>query len=812
MVDQQAVIWIPEYGTDNELYLLAIFVVPPDPEWWPDDEPTEIPVFLGYISKRVSPLPIELPSASGRPKVSAHAHAPIARSHPSLFRMPNPHMPAPHTSTRALQHASQDPLSKPDQKWTGSPVLRECHRLWRKKTPLVLDLDETLGCSPSDCFHPEQDAPDHLEKEVREHIGNVEPGMNAAKQEAFYQNLIKSWTHEKEKAMWAHMQYNRSIKVRTRVQAMDRLLKSDLPADSSMLLDACDQQYFLYTEGSVQRVLFLRPHLTKLLKLALTEFDTYIVTAATEEHSKVFFSAMDHFFRDKKPGNHFLFDLDESGQKLTHALGSAAACSEKKLETTSRTSHFSTIIVDDCRGSRGIGSGCGAEQTWPHDMRSVYTVKAWNPIQADADHDDELEKLAGWEGASGVLLRCSRDFFDKLGSFSNKMASSNGWYDAKTHCAKKGFEPPRMNEEVDVQLKNRAQRPSSPRASTLECLVLDTNSLIQMCARDQNVDINAPQNLIPNYADCFKVLEKIIVNLSGRIKVVIPYVVVRELDKLKEKMVDGGPTQTAKAARRANKYLSDQGDAEVLEMEKDPLKELDKKIHFAKLRGENAEDAIHLRHERTSLALVPQYNKLNTNDARIVHQTLQRINVHNCVILTNDNNMKLVAKQNGIDCLNLHEVSDYVLNRNKEHAQNMLPTVWVERRNARAKSEMEAQAGAASVLPSQGKMRWQTEHSTSRPGTRKYYFNWRENRSQYNRPTEAPPAPWYYKDSSEVEQGPLELHMQIVRMVSSGVLNSESFEQVMPSLQKLHEDHKISNDTLVRSEHTDDKWRSYRDV
>ena len=36
--------------------------------------------------------------------------------------------------------------------WTGSPVLRECERLWRGRLPLVLDLDETLGSIPNDSF------------------------------------------------------------------------------------------------------------------------------------------------------------------------------------------------------------------------------------------------------------------------------------------------------------------------------------------------------------------------------------------------------------------------------------------------------------------------------------------------------------------------------------------------------------------------------------------------------------------------------------------------------------------------------------
>ena len=62
MVQEQSVLWIPEYGVDTELHLLAVSVVSPDREWWVDDEPTEIPVLLGYISKRVSPHRTFIPS------------------------------------------------------------------------------------------------------------------------------------------------------------------------------------------------------------------------------------------------------------------------------------------------------------------------------------------------------------------------------------------------------------------------------------------------------------------------------------------------------------------------------------------------------------------------------------------------------------------------------------------------------------------------------------------------------------------------------------------------------------------------------
>ena len=99
-----------------------------------------------------------------------------------------------------------------------------------------------------------------------------------------------------------------------------------------------------------------------------------------------------------------------------------------------------------------------------------------------------------------------------------------------------------------MQLRDRTQRPHSPPGAPEECLVLDTNVLIKMCAVDPDRNIDDRGNLIRGYEDCFKLLKRIIINLNGRIKVVIPKVVVSELDLHKKIMKQGKRTQLSVAA------------------------------------------------------------------------------------------------------------------------------------------------------------------------------------------------------------------------------------------------------------------------
>ena len=58
------------------------------------------------------------------------------------------------------------------------------------------------------------------------------------------------------------------------------------------------------------------------------------------------------------------------------------------LKGTSKTSDFSSIIIDDCRSDK-------VNKTWPDDEANVLTVRAWNPLLPAHDEDDELMELAG---------------------------------------------------------------------------------------------------------------------------------------------------------------------------------------------------------------------------------------------------------------------------------------------------------------------------------------------------------------------------------------------------------------------------------
>jgi len=749
MVKEQSVLWIPKYGNDNELHLLAVSVYS-DERWCEEDNPIETPMFLGFTGKRNSP--------------------------------------------------------EPGKRWTGSPVLRECHRLWRDKTPLVLDLDETLGCCPIDCFGLE--IPAHLLDEAKRTCGelqfNYKLGMSASQQVWLYHKLTNSGKFDRQDARWVHGQVSMWLKVQARVAALKRLLQNDLRADASGLMSACDKQYFRHEECGEKRALLLRRHLKQLLTKAMKKFDIYIVTAATHEHAKVFLDGIDSIFTDEKdeqackPGTYFRLGRDESGQVLKHALGRADASERKKLATTSRTSHFSTIIVDDCNGSHGIGRA-NDTKTWPDDEESVYTVKAWNPLLPASDNDKELEELAGWDSDEGLLSRCQRNFFDKLCEVSRLMQQK--WYCARTNRIL--LKLPRMDEEVRALLRDKKLRPHSPPGELEECLMLDTNLLINMSATDPDKDIAAANNYIQRDEDSFKLLKEITIQLMGQIKLVIPYIVVAELDKLKGERENQRPTARAKAAARANRYLQElkSKSNQMLEIEEDPVQKLNMGVDSAWTRGDKEA-------ENEAKDLRQTYRNLKNNDERILHQAQQRVK---CVIATNDNNMQLRAEGKGIDCLKICELSDYVFNHNGENAQTQPPSVWVARIKSRNIMAMEAKADACTALPStQGGIKWYAEESTTRPGMQKFYFKWPNSQdhlcivngtirqcAQYDRPTAPPPVPWYYKDSREDQHGPFAM------MMSKQDLQQNTLLQ---SLVKRLAERQIGPCTLVRSELTNNAW------
>ena len=98
-----------EYGTNAdgeklELHLVAVNHRETDEKWFQDGQPTDFPIFLAYLAK----------------------------------------------------HEQSTGPNKGEQ-WTSSPVLSECWRLWQRKTPLVMDLDYTLGCLPEDHFKIDDD-------------------------------------------------------------------------------------------------------------------------------------------------------------------------------------------------------------------------------------------------------------------------------------------------------------------------------------------------------------------------------------------------------------------------------------------------------------------------------------------------------------------------------------------------------------------------------------------------------------------------------------------------------------------------------
>ena len=241
-----SIIWIPEYGTESEkkeVHLVAVSYIDKDEKWEAASEP--FAVFLAYVS----------PQNRGR----------------------------------------SDNQSDPK---TRSPVLCELRRLWENKPPLVLDIDETLGCSPRDSFA------------VSDAVAMILPGValqqHGSIKYARAADLVKILQELAEKndgAMGRHYtnKSNEALQIKTRAVALDLVNSGsvDIGTTAGLLDGENGERHHKICDGHAY---FTRPHLNKLLQLARKEFTLYLVTASSRKHALDFCSTFDSVNPEEKHG------------------------------------------------------------------------------------------------------------------------------------------------------------------------------------------------------------------------------------------------------------------------------------------------------------------------------------------------------------------------------------------------------------------------------------------------------------------------------------------------------------------------------
>ena len=175
-------------------------------------------------------------------------------------------------------------LEKRDAKsplWASSPVLRECERLWRGRTPLVLDLDGTLGCRPANWFPINENLRDDASFMQSYNNGSCVTSENALQA---FQELARKYPDDRKYAMEVD---DWKWKVR-RWKAFEQLQRTgDYSGTGDGLLLAGGVRR-KYVKSDDTRVLFLRPDLELLLSVATTKFDSYIVTAASSDDARLY--------------------------------------------------------------------------------------------------------------------------------------------------------------------------------------------------------------------------------------------------------------------------------------------------------------------------------------------------------------------------------------------------------------------------------------------------------------------------------------------------------------------------------------------
>ena len=301
-----------------------------------------------------------------------------------------------------------------------SALEEECERLWQHKIPLILDLDQTLGGVADEEFPF-----DDVEDEIRFSDRGAGKKMTVNKK-------LEQWKVKAASARGERHQDRAAMNVQQWEEALFRVRAVQEAARRGMLSgDGAADRLRKFSHhrfsGPSPDLIFLRPHLLLFLQVVRKEFDCFVVTAASETHAMHFMRAIDSL--DGEEG-----ELGVEASKHGTFLGDGrmfADVQSKTLQSTTRTSAFSSLILDDCNKGEGVKEG---QRTWPSDHSNVWCCEAFSPLVSAHDDDQELRDLCGGEDRRGLLIKVKREFFANLEKMQHKMQQTNiSWYDADRH-------------------------------------------------------------------------------------------------------------------------------------------------------------------------------------------------------------------------------------------------------------------------------------------------------------------------------------------------------------------------------------------
>jgi hypothetical protein len=305
-----------------------------------------------------------------------------------------------------------------------SALENECERLWQHKIPLILDLDQTLGGVADEEF-PFDDGEDVIRFSDR-----------GAGKKMTVNKKLEQWKVKAASARGERDQDRAAMNVQQWEEAQFRLRAAQQAARSGKLsgagaADRLRKFSHHWFSGPSPDLIFLRPHLLPFLQVAQKEFACFVVTAASQTHAMHFMRAIDSLDGDREEEEG---ELGVAASKYGAFLGGEyrmfADVQSKTLQSTTRTSTFSSLILDDCNKGEGVKEG---QRTWPSDHSNVWCCEAFSPLVSAYDDDQELRDLCGEDGR-GLLITVKREFFAKLEKCQQMMQQAGfSWYDAVSH-------------------------------------------------------------------------------------------------------------------------------------------------------------------------------------------------------------------------------------------------------------------------------------------------------------------------------------------------------------------------------------------
>ena len=134
--------------------------------------------------------------------------------------------------------------------------------------------------------------------------------MQAPWQVHLYQELTNRFGNATEMSRVCSQKLSEAIRIQARVSAYKQLQEGREPTQTAGLVNNQNgrREYHNYSESGSSRPagsLFLRPHVTDVLRLAKERFEPYVVTAAKFEHAVRFCNAFDSLDTVAKYGTWF---------------------------------------------------------------------------------------------------------------------------------------------------------------------------------------------------------------------------------------------------------------------------------------------------------------------------------------------------------------------------------------------------------------------------------------------------------------------------------------------------------------------------